>query len=41
MILSTGSVAKIEINHDQERGQKKVVLKKSCQNKVWSIFDAD
>ena len=37
----TSSVTKIEIDHDQERGQKKVVVEKSCQNKVCSIFDAN
>ena len=41
VILSMGSVAKIELDCNQERGQKKVVIEKSCQNKVCSIFDAD
>ena len=41
VILSAGSVAKIELDRDQERGQKKVVVEKSCQNKVCSIFDAN
>ena len=37
-----GSVAKIQPDQDQERGQKKkVAIRKSCQNKVCSIFDAD
>ena len=37
-----GSVAKIEVDRDQERGQKtKVVVEESCQNKVFSIFEAD
>ena len=34
-----GSVAKIEVDRDQERGQKiKVVVEKSCQNKVFFLM---